>query len=117
MLYIGSADANEIARVRRVIGERGLSSHMNDTKWRELCMAVDFEQGAVFSYHCDFGDNWRHTAVVKEFLTLASTPKNGRCVAGARARPPEDVGGVSGYERFLEIISDREDPEYAETIR
>ncbi|WP_245298560.1 plasmid pRiA4b ORF-3 family protein [Sinorhizobium sp. A49] len=30
---------------------------------------------------------------------------------------PEDVGGVSGYERFLETIADREDPEYAETIR
>ncbi len=40
MLYIGSADASEIARVRRVIGERGLSSHMNDTKWLELCTAV-----------------------------------------------------------------------------
>ncbi|MGV1886593.1 IS1096 element passenger TnpR family protein, partial [Rhizobium sp. 23-156E] len=26
-------------------------------------------------------------------------------------------GGVSGYERFLEIIADREDPEYDETIR
>jgi hypothetical protein len=55
--------------------------------------------------------------VVEEFLTLASTPKQGSCVAGARARPPEDVGGVSGYERFLEIITDREDPEYVETIR
>lgn len=74
---------------------------------------LDFEQGAVFSYHYDFGNNWRHTVVVEEFLTLASTPKNGSCVAGARARPPEDVG----YERFREIISNREDPEYAQTIR
>jgi hypothetical protein len=54
--------------------------------------------------------------VVEEFLTLSATPKHGTSVAGARARPPEDVGGVSGYERFLEIIADREDPEYAETI-
>jgi hypothetical protein len=50
-------------------------------------------------------------------LTLAATPKHGSCVAGERARPPEDVGGVSGYEGFLEIIADRDDPEYAETIR
>lgn len=78
---------------------------------------LDFEQGAVFSYHYDFGDGWRHTVVVEEFLTLASTPEHGSCIAGARARPPEDVGGISGYERFLEIIADREDPEYAETIR
>lgn len=78
---------------------------------------LDFEQGSVFSYHYDFGDDWQHTVVVEEFLTLTATPKHGSCVAGARARPPEDVGGVSGYERFLEIIADREDPEYDETIR
>ncbi|WP_246670613.1 plasmid pRiA4b ORF-3 family protein [Agrobacterium sp. ICMP 6402] len=78
---------------------------------------MDFEQGAVFSYHYDFGDGWRHTVAVEEFLTLTATPKHGSCVAGERARPPEDVGGVSGYERFLEIIADRDDPEYAETIQ
>lgn len=53
---------------------------------------LDFEQGSVFSYHYDFGDGWRHTVVVEEFLNLASTPKNGSCIAGERARPPEDVG-------------------------
>ncbi|MFF0923641.1 MULTISPECIES: plasmid pRiA4b ORF-3 family protein [Rhizobium] len=78
---------------------------------------LDFEQGAVFSYHYDFGDGWRHTVTVEEFLSLATTPKHGSCIGGERARPPEDVGGVSGYEQFLEIIADREDPEYAETIR
>ncbi|RDL48911.1 hypothetical protein BLJAPNOD_04258 [Ensifer sp. M14] len=77
----------------------------------------DFEQGAVFSYNYDFGDGWWHTVAVEEFLMLSSTPKHGSCVAGERARPPEDVGGVSGYERFLDTIADREDPEYAETIR
>jgi hypothetical protein len=38
-------------------------------------------------------------------------PKHRNCVCGERARPPEDVGGVSGYERFLGIIADREDPD------
>lgn len=78
---------------------------------------LDFEDGAVFSYHYDFGDGWRHTVAIEKFLTLSANPKHGTCVAGKRARPPEDVGGVSGYERFLEIIADPEDPEYAETIR
>ena len=78
---------------------------------------LDFEQGAVFSYRYDFGDGWRHTVAVEEFLTLTATHKHGSCVAGERARPPEDVGGVSGYERFLKIIADRDDPEYAKTIQ
>jgi hypothetical protein len=28
------------------------------------------------------------------------------CLAGRRAGPPEDCGGVWGYERFLQIIRD-----------
>ena len=39
------------------------------------------------------------------------------CIDGARARPPEDVGGVPGYERFLAIIADPDDPEHADTKR
>ncbi|PZN93814.1 MAG: hypothetical protein DCF30_21190 [Hyphomicrobiales bacterium] len=35
----------------------------------------------------------------------------------ARARPPEDVGGASGYERFLVVMADASDPEHADTKR
>ena len=33
---------------------------------------LDFEQGAVFSYQYDFGDNCRHTVAIKEFLTRSA---------------------------------------------
>ena len=33
------------------------------------------------------------------------------CIAGARACPPEDVGGVPGYEDFLEAITTPRHPE------
>ncbi len=52
---------------------------------------LDFEQGSVFRYRYDFGDNWRHTAVVEEFLTLASTPKHGGCVGGERRDRPKTL--------------------------
>ena len=77
----------------------------------------DFAEGARFTYIYDFGDNWRHSVVVEEFLALDAPPKHGACVQGARARPPEDVGGASGYERFLDIMVDPSDPEHAETKR
>ncbi|MET4690690.1 hypothetical protein ABIA13_005198 [Sinorhizobium fredii] len=77
----------------------------------------DFEHGIIFNYLYDFGDSWRHSVAIEEFKALEVTPKHGTCIDGGRARPPEDVGGVLGYERFLEIMSDREDPEYAETKR
>ncbi|WP_246621287.1 plasmid pRiA4b ORF-3 family protein [Rhizobium laguerreae] len=76
---------------------------------------LDFEQGAVFSYHYDFGDGWRHTVAVEEFLTLASAPKQGSCITGEGGDRPKMLV-ASGYERFLEIVADREDSEYAETI-
>src|SRR5258705_12257655 len=33
-------------------------------------------------------------------------PQVASCIEGARARPPEDVGGTSGYQEFLEALSD-----------
>lgn len=77
----------------------------------------DFERGAVFNYIYDFGDNWSHSVVIEEFVALDVAPRQGTCIDGARARPPEDVGGVPGYGRFLEIMSDKTDPEHADTRR
>jgi hypothetical protein len=37
-----------------------------------------------------------------------------RCLAGKRACPPEDCGGVPGYERMLGILADPKDEEYEE---
>src|SRR5271169_3728345 len=77
----------------------------------------DFGRGVRFTYAYDFGDNWRHTVEIEELLALDIEPKLATCVDGARARPPEDVGGVSGYEAFLAIMADPNDQEYAETKR
>ncbi|PYV10218.1 MAG: hypothetical protein DMG23_08420 [Acidobacteria bacterium] len=38
------------------------------------------------------------------------------CLAGARACPPEDVGGIGGYEDFLQAIGDPHHPENKEFL-
>ena len=38
------------------------------------------------------------------------------CLAGKRACPPEDCGGLGGYEHLLEVIRDPDHEEYQETI-
>ena len=75
------------------------------------------EDGVAFAYTYDFGDNWRHTVEIEELLALDIEPKLATCVDGARARPPEDVGGVSGYEAFLAIMADPRDPEHGDMKR
>jgi len=78
----------------------------------------DFEgPGTAFGYVYDFGDDWHHTGEIERLLALEVAPKQGSCVAGARARPPEDVGGVPGYQRFLAVIADPENPEHADLMR
>ena len=34
------------------------------------------------------------------------------CIDGARACPPEDVGGIGGYESFLKVIQNRRHPDH-----
>lgn len=84
--------------------------------FREVRMR-DFGPRSAFIYAYDFGDNWCHVVEIEKLVILDAPPKQAMCIDGARARPPEDVGGVPGYERFLEIMSDKSDPEYADTKR
>ena len=44
-------------------------------------------------------------------------PKVARCVEGARARPPEDVGGPSGYQDFLEAVLNPAHEEHRAMLR
>jgi len=71
----------------------------------------------TFDYVYDFGDDWHHAVVVeaREPQSTASAAA-ATCVAGARACPPEDVGGTHGYEEFLSIVSDPEHPEHRDTM-
>lgn len=39
-----------------------------------------------------------------------------RCIEGARACPPEDVGGIWGYAEFLEAISDPDHANHDEML-
>ena len=68
---------------------------------------------APLRYWYDFGDDWRHSVEFEEVL-LADEEAYPRCVAGANACPPEDVGGPHRYREFLEAILDDSHPEHDE---
>ncbi len=65
-----------------------------------------------FVYEYDFGDSWEHELVVEKILPLESSVHYPVCIKGKRACPPEDVGGIWGYENFLDAISDTKHEEH-----
>jgi len=67
-------------------------------------------------YTYDFGDDWRHKIQLEKILPRDKSVDYPVCIAGKRACPPEDCGGVWGYEEFLEIIRDPNHEEHEEML-
>jgi Plasmid pRiA4b ORF-3-like protein len=76
-----------------------------------LCEVLKSEgESMIYSY--DFGDYWQHEVLLEKIIPVSDVVKVPLCLAGERRCPPEDVGGVSGYKEFLEIIVDPTHEEY-----
>jgi hypothetical protein len=73
-------------------------------------------EGITFIYEYDFGDSWMHTLLVEKILSPEPGQQYPVCVEGQRACPPEDVGGVWGYEEFLGAIRDPDHPEHEDYL-
>jgi hypothetical protein len=65
-------------------------------------------------YEYDFGDGWEHDVVLEEIAPRPARKKFPVCLDGARACPPEDCGGIGGYENLLDAIADPAHPEHEE---
>jgi hypothetical protein len=70
-----------------------------------------------FKYEYDFGDSWWHEVLFEGCLRVAPGQRYPLCVEGERACPPEDVGGTSGYEEFLEVLADPDDEQHEHFVR
>lgn len=67
-------------------------------------------------YEYDFGDSWRHRIRLEAIAPRDPAATYPRCVDGARACPPEDVGGARGFAMFLEAIADPAHVEHASML-
>lgn len=70
-----------------------------------------------FSYVYDFGDDWKHRIKVEK-TDLDDDEEWGNlfCIEGWGSCPPEDVGGIPGFEEFCEAVSNKKHPEH-ETMK
>jgi len=73
-------------------------------------------KGDAFVYLYDYGEGWEHSIVLENKLDADPELVYPACVAGDRSGPPEDCGGVDGYEAFLEAISDPKHEEHEEML-
>jgi len=69
------------------------------------------EPGRSAIYNYDFGDGWSHYVLLEGILLKEKGVKYPVCIQGERACPPEDCGGVPGYERMIEILANLDHPE------
>ncbi len=61
-------------------------------------------------YEYDFGDSWHHTIKLEKVEPWVDGDPVAVCVTGRRACPPEDVGGLPGYEEVLAALDGRIEP-------
>ena len=64
-----------------------------------------------FSYTYDFGDNWQHTVAIEAITAADPALDYPRFLDGEGRAPPEDVGGIPGFQEFLEAMAKPRHPE------
>lgn len=90
----------------------GEASGPSQKSERRARLGAVTEEATTFEYVYDFGDNWQHSLVVEKIVAAVPSVTYPACIAGSRACPPEDCGGVWGYADFLTSISDPAHPEH-----
>ncbi len=69
-----------------------------------------------FTYTYDFGDDWEHTVAFEKNEPGVEGVSYPICITGKGGCPPEDCGGIWGYQELLSILADPAHPEYDERI-
>lgn len=97
--------------------EMDVSSYIETRDEREEKIADYFGKICKQCIYCyDMGDSWDHTVLFERTALREAKIKYPRCVAGENACPPEDCGGLGGYENLKKIIQNPRHPEHADMV-
>ncbi len=72
------------------------------------------EVGDRLYYDYDFGDGWEHTLELEAVTEYAEGAPPARVLDGERACPPEDCGGIGGFEQVLMLAGHPERARFPE---
>lgn len=95
------------------IGQNSLDE--DETLIRDWLGRGKHSMRCIYTY--DFGDSWEHIVLLEKVLPASPDVHYPRCIAGQRASPPEDCGGIWGYADILESLenskeSPKENPKH-----
>jgi len=76
---------------------------------------VFLKEGKRYLYIYDLGDDWVHRIIMEKFID--EKRKKASCIDGKGACPPENCGGVWGYEDLKETFANKPNSDKAEGFR
>ncbi|HLH56343.1 MAG TPA: plasmid pRiA4b ORF-3 family protein [Verrucomicrobiae bacterium] len=84
---------------------------LNENKFTLSELLTDGQKMLIYEY--DFGDSWQLIVTLEKICPgNASKEAPAVCLAGSRACPPEDCGGISGYVDLLQALRNKKHPEH-----
>lgn len=86
------------------------SAMLNEKHYTLATLAPKAKRKLIYEY--DFGDGWQHDVLVEKILPPDASLKHPICLAGEKACPPEDCGGIRGYYNLLKALADPKHPEH-----
>lgn len=102
---IGMIEENEF-------GNKG-NEHLDATKIL-LTDILSLEQDS-FEYNYDFGDCWVHEITLDQPVEKEGKDVYPKCISGQLNCPPEDCGGIAGFNDMQKILKDKKHPDHKET--
>lgn len=79
---------------------------------RDICLLDYLPYLHKLTYEYDFGDSWIHEIEIESIEYQSSRSFGAICLDGKGKRPPEDVGGKSGYDEFYDAYHNPDHEEH-----
>jgi hypothetical protein len=88
--------------------------HRSDTSVTLEQVAPAIKDKIRYTY--DFGDDWEHDILIEKTTPADPATTYPTCVGGRRTAPPDDCGGIWGYQHLIEVLTDPDHPEHQERL-
>lgn len=85
----------------------------DETRSRQPDLSKYLKAGTNFTYRYDMGDDWLHKLAVTDVRDHTRFDTYQKCLGGARACPPEDCGGIPGFQQLCLALRDETHEDHA----